>query len=220
MYETDEEVAALQDLLDRSHAGATRHLKAIIHDDRVLSATDLVALLTGMKVLSVATVTAAGEPRVSALDGHFLHGTWSFSTSGTAAKARHLAARPATSVAHVDGEEMAVFSHGRAVPLKKDDTRWTETLEHWKAHYGSSPLDWGEEIVLYDYRPHWMVGYAWKREELMRKRGLAPCSKTVAGTPGLEPATVLRVITAPASRRPARARSRGRSTRCSRRSVR
>ena len=47
MYETDAEVAALQDLLDRSHARSTDHLKAIIHDDRILSASDLVALLTG-----------------------------------------------------------------------------------------------------------------------------------------------------------------------------
>ena len=36
-----------------------------------------------MKVLSAATVTAAGEPRISALDGHFLHGTWTFSTATT-----------------------------------------------------------------------------------------------------------------------------------------
>ena len=115
MYETESEVAALQELLDRSHAGATDHLQSIIDDDRRLTADDLVALLTGMKVLAVATVTAGGEPRISALDGHFLHGTWSFSTSGTAAKARHLAARPQASVAHVDGEEMAVFSHGQAL---------------------------------------------------------------------------------------------------------
>ena len=105
MYETESEVTALQELLDRSHAGATEHLQAIIHDERRLTAADLVALLTGMKVLSVATVTAGGEPRISALDGHFLHATWSFSTSGTAAKARQLAARPQTSVAHIDGEE-------------------------------------------------------------------------------------------------------------------
>jgi hypothetical protein len=172
MYETDEEVAALQALLDRSHASATDHLKAIIHDDRVLSAADLVALLTGMKVLSIATVTAGGEPRISALDGHFLHGTWSFSTSGTAAKARHLQSRPATSVAHVDGEAMAVFSHGEALPMAAGHPRWEETLQHWTDHYGSSPLDWGPDIRFYDYRPRWMVGYAWKRAELMRDRGI------------------------------------------------
>ncbi len=172
MYETDAEVTALQALLDRSHAGSTDHLKAIIHGDRLLAATDLVALLTGMRVLSVATVTAAGEPRISALDGHFLHATWSFSTSGTAAKARHLEARPAVSVAHIDAEAMALFSHGRALPLTREHPRWEETLEHWTRHYGGSPLAWGPDIRFYDYRPHWMVGYAWKRDELMRQRGL------------------------------------------------
>ena len=173
MLETESEVAALQELLDRSHAGATDHLQAIIHDDRRLTAADLVALLTGMKVLSVATVTAGGEPRISALDGHFLHATWSFSTSGTAAKARQLAARPQASVAHIDGEEMALFSHGRALPLTPEHPRWDETLEHWTKHYGGSPLEWGEEIVMYRYRPHWMVGYAWKRAELLRARGIS-----------------------------------------------
>ena len=172
MYETGAEVARLQELLDRSHAGSTDHLKAIIHGDRVLTAADLVALLTGMRVLSVATVTAGGEPRISALDGHFLHGTWSFSTSGTSAKARHLEARPAVSVAHVDGEEMAVFSHGGAVALSPGHPRWDETLDHWTRHYDSSPLDWGPDVRLYDYRPTWMVGYAFQRQELLRRRGL------------------------------------------------
>jgi hypothetical protein len=174
MYETDAEVAGLQALLDRSLAGSTDHLKAIIHGDRILTAEDLVALLTGMKVLCVATVTAGGEPRISALDGHFLHATWSFSTSGTAAKAAHLAARPAVSVAHVDGEDLALFSHGQALPLRPGHPRWEETIEHWTRHYGGSPLEWGPDIRFYDYRPHWMVGYAFQREEVLRRRGLTP----------------------------------------------
>ena len=33
-------------------------------------------------VLNIATVTARGEPRVSAVDGHFLHGHWYFTTDG------------------------------------------------------------------------------------------------------------------------------------------
>jgi hypothetical protein len=178
MYETDAEVAALQALLDRSLAGATEHLNDIIHGDRVLTAADLVALLTGMRVLSVATVTAGGEPRISALDGHFLHGTWSFSTSGTAAKARHLAARPAASVAHIDGEEMALFSHGKALPLTPDHPHWKETLDHWTRHYGGSPLDWGPDIRFYDYRPHWMVGYAFDRKTLLSRRGVEVSTPT------------------------------------------
>ncbi len=174
MLETTDEIAALQRLLDASHASATDHLRSIINDDRRLSARDLVALLTGMKVIAVSTVTARGEPRISALDGHFLHGTWTFGTSGTAAKARHMQARPAVSVAHVDNEELAVFSHGRVERMRESDPDWQETIGHWTAHYGSSPLEWSDEPHMYRYRPHWMVGYAWKRSELLAKRGIEP----------------------------------------------
>lgn len=173
MYETESELDALQDLLEGSHARATEHLRGIIHGDRVLSARDLAALLTGMKVLSLASVTARGEPRISAVDGHFLHATWSFSTSGTSAKARHLRARPAVSVAHVDNEEMAVFSHGHVTDLARTDADFEEILGHWTQHYGGSPLEWGDDIRIYRYHPSWMVGYAWKYDELMAARGLA-----------------------------------------------
>ena len=174
MLETPAELAALQGLLDASHASSTNHLRSIISDERLLSARDLVALLTGMRVLAVATVTARGEPRISALDGHFLHGTWTFSTSGTAAKARHMQARPAVSVAHVDNEELALFSHGQVERMGEPDPDWQETIGHWTAHYGSSPLEWGDDIHMYRYHPHWMVGYAWKRTELLASRGIEP----------------------------------------------
>jgi general stress protein 26 len=171
MYETPEDLDRLQQLLDASHARSTEHLRNIIHGDRVLSARDLVALLTGMKVITVATVTAHGEPRISAVDGHFLHGTWSFSTSGTAAKARHLRDRPSVSVAHVDNEALGVFSHGRVEELAETDADHAETLDHWTRHYGSSPLTWGEDIRIYRYVPSWMVGYAFQRDVLLAERG-------------------------------------------------
>jgi general stress protein 26 len=172
MYETAGELHRLQELLDRSLASSSEHLRDIIKDDRVLSAADVGGLLTGMKVVTVATVTAAGHPRISAMDGHFLHGTWSFSTSAASAKARHMRARPDVSVAHVDGEELAVFSHGRVAEASPEDPDWDETLQHWTSHYGSSPLTWGDDVRLYRYEPHWMVGYAFQREELLRRRGI------------------------------------------------
>jgi general stress protein 26 len=172
MLETPGEVASLQELLDASRASATTHLRTIITDDRALTARDLVALLTGMRVLTVATVTAGGEPRISALDGHFLHATWTFSTDGSSAKARHMRARPAVSVAHVDGEELALFSHGRVEQMRNGDPDWAETLEHWTAHYGESPLGWGDDVRLYRFRPQWMVGYAFDRAALLAKRGI------------------------------------------------
>ncbi len=170
MLETEAELDALQQLLDRSRSGATEHLRGIINDQRALSARDIVGLLLNMKVVSLATVTARGEPRISAVDGHFLHGTWTWSTDGTSAKARHLAARPAVSVAHVDNEDLAVFAHGTAERLRLSDPLWEETLAHWSAHYGSSPLGWGEDIRLYRLAPSWMVGYAFDRAQLLASR--------------------------------------------------
>ena len=120
-------------------------------------------------MISVATVTAGGEPRISAMDGHFLHGTWTFSTSRSSAKAHHLAARSGVSVAHVDNEALAVFSHGHAVEVVGDEL--TRVDEHWTAHYGSSPLSWGD-VVMYRLVPTGMVGYAWKRDDLLAERGI------------------------------------------------
>lgn len=171
MHESSAEIATLQQLLDRSLAHATGHLRSIIHDRRSLAAAELVQLLTGMKVLAVATVTAKGEPRISALDGHFLHGTWTFSTAGSSAKARHLERRAAVSVAHIDGEQFALFSHGRAELMQPGPER-DEVDAHWTTHYGSSPWSWADDVRMYRLRMTWAVAYAFDRDELLAARGV------------------------------------------------
>jgi len=88
------------------------------------------------------------------------------------AKARHLAARPAVSVAHIDNEELAVFAHGAAERLRPADPLWDETLAHLTAHYGSSPLGWGEDIRIYRLAPSWMVGFASDRDRLLSSRDI------------------------------------------------
>lgn len=171
MLETSAETEALQSLLEASRRRATGHLRSIIDDQRTLTATQIVALMAGMKVISCATVTARGEPRITALDGHFLHGTWTFSTAGDSAKARHLEIRPAVSVAHIDGEELALFSHGTAVLIEPGPER-DEVDAHWSAHYGSSPWSWGDDNRVYRLQMSWVVAYAAHREHLLVSRGV------------------------------------------------
>ncbi len=166
MYESDEDLTRLQDLLDRSVQRATEHLTSIVTPERRLSADQLVRVVDGMSTLALSTVTAAGEPRVSGVDGHFLRGRWLFTTSATAAKARHLRARPACSVAHLRGDALGVFTHGRAVVMTpREVPDWVE--EHLVGHYGSSPTTWGDEIVYAWVRPTWMVAYAFDPDALM-----------------------------------------------------
>ncbi|GAB2734379.1 hypothetical protein GCM10027174_03990 [Salinifilum aidingensis] len=162
MYETEAELDELQQLLDASLARSTDHLRSIVTGGSTFTARQLVAVATGTCTLALSTVTARGEPRISGVDGHFLHGRWIFGTARSAAKAAHLRARPAASVAHMRGEQLGVFAHGAAETLNPDegpeDPQWPAVLEHLTGHYGDSPLNWGD-VVYYRLEPHWMVTY-------------------------------------------------------------
>jgi general stress protein 26 len=114
MLETPDELDNLQQLLDRSMAGAGEHLRGIITDERRLPAAELARQLQGMRLLAVATVTADGRPLAGPVDGYFLHGTFWFSSARNSVRMRHLAARPAVSAIHLPGEELAVTVHGQA----------------------------------------------------------------------------------------------------------
>ena len=167
MKETAAEVSALQELLERAYERSTEHLRNIITDPRRLEADDLVRVLTGMCTLNLATVTARCEPRISAVDGHFLHARWVFTTSGSAAKARHLKARPAASLSYVDGERIGVFSHGDVEFLTPEHPDFAEIEAHLTNHYGSSPSSWGDDIVYCRLQPSWMVGYAFDKAAVL-----------------------------------------------------
>ena len=114
MLETTEELAALQTLLDDSAAAAGPHMRGIITDERRMDATQLTRRLQGMRLLTVATVTADGRPLTGPFDGYFLHGSWWFSSGPEAVRIRHLKARPAVSATYLPGEEMSVTVHGQA----------------------------------------------------------------------------------------------------------
>ena len=164
MRETPEELAELQALLDASLSRSTNHLQSIV-TERTLTAAQLTQVLTGMCTLALSTVTAKGEPRISGVDGHFLHGRWYFGTARTAAKARHLTARPAASAAHLRGEDLGVFTHGTVEvlnPAAGDPAAdWPDLLAYFKDFYGDDDaFDWDSEVFYYRLHPHWMTVYA------------------------------------------------------------
>jgi len=117
MYETPEDLAELQGLLDRSFARAGSHLLSIFDAERRLNAAQLCQILTGVRVLNLATVTASGEPRVGPVDGHFHRGRFYFGSSPDSLRFRHIRARPAVSAAHTIGEQLAVIVHGIATVI-------------------------------------------------------------------------------------------------------
>lgn len=117
MHETPEDLAELQDLIDRSYAAAGEHLLRIHDPKRRLDAEQVAERLTGMVLLVLGTVTADGRPIVGPVDGIFYRGKFHFGSSPDSVRFRHISARPQVSATHVPGEELAVTVHGRAVPI-------------------------------------------------------------------------------------------------------
>jgi hypothetical protein len=117
MYETPDDLAALQGLLDRSYDLAGPHLRRIITPERRLTAGQLSERLTGMCLLALATATGDGRPIVGPVDGIFFRGAFHFGSAPDSVRFRHIAARPHVSATHLPGEELAVTVHGRAAPV-------------------------------------------------------------------------------------------------------
>jgi hypothetical protein len=164
VFETPAELDAVQRLLDASFARASEHLKSIMEPQRRLSAERLSAELPSPAVLNIASVTARGEPRVSAVDGHFLHGHWYFTTADQSPKARQLRARPAISASYTPRDGYGVFCHGTAVELPPGDERQM-LVDHFVQTYGMSPEVWGS-IYYARVDASWLVGFAMTDDEM------------------------------------------------------
>src|SRR4051812_48334672 len=117
MRETSADLAAMQALLDRSHAAGGAHLLRILTPERRLTAEQVSERLQGMCLLALATVTADGRPVVGPVDGVFLRGAFHFGSSPDSLRFGHIRARPQVSATHLPGEELAVTVHGRATPV-------------------------------------------------------------------------------------------------------
>jgi pyridoxine/pyridoxamine 5'-phosphate oxidase len=154
---------ALQELLDESFARSSEHLRSIMTEPRRLTAQRLRAELPCPAVLNIASVTAAGEPRISAVDGHFYDDAWHFTTAAPSPKARQLAARPAISASYTPRDGYGVFCHGRAVALDGADRE--RLRQHFVDAYGADPGEWGD-IAYFRIDAAWLVGFAMTAEEM------------------------------------------------------
>jgi Pyridoxamine 5'-phosphate oxidase len=146
--ESPADIEALQDLLDRSYAVAGAHLLRIHTPERRLSAERVIERLTGMCLLTLATVTADCRPIVGPVDGLFYRGAFHFGSSPDSVRFRHIRTRPHVSATHLPGEELAITVHGRAVPvdIQADEGAGFRRalLEVYVPRYGP---DWEEEFL-------------------------------------------------------------------------
>jgi nitroimidazol reductase NimA-like FMN-containing flavoprotein (pyridoxamine 5'-phosphate oxidase superfamily) len=150
VHETPEDIADMQEVLDRSYASAGAHLLRIHTPERRLTAAQISERLQGMCLLALATVTADGRPLVGPVDGILHRGSFHFGSSPDSTRFRHIRARPQVSATHLPGEELSVTVHGRAVAVdQREDLDFRQTLldvytprygEEWEEFIDSGPV--------------------------------------------------------------------------------
>ena len=136
MHETPEDLAQLQELIDRSYAGAGTHLLRIHTPERRLTAEQVADELDGMTLLALATVTADGRPIVGPVDGIFYRGAFHFGSAPDSVRFKHIDERPYVSATHLPGEHLSVTVHGRAVPIEVEGGFRQALLDIYVPRYG------------------------------------------------------------------------------------
>lgn len=119
------------------------------------------ALLFGVQVLNLATVSRACAPRVTPVDGLFFRGRFWFGTASNAVRVAHLRERPQVSASHTRGEELAVIVHGTATMIDVDDPAHAGFADYYREVYAFGWNEWDTPVQfarieasrLYTYRP-------------------------------------------------------------------
>lgn len=152
MHETGQDLQDLQDLLDASYQRSGPHLREVISPERRLDAQQVASMLTGMRLLVLATVTKDGRPIAGPVDGIFYRGSFYFGSSPESVRFKHIARRPWVSASHLPGEELSVTVHGRAAMVDVGSTEhggFRQALldvyvprygESWEAFLDSGPV--------------------------------------------------------------------------------
>jgi Pyridoxamine 5'-phosphate oxidase len=168
MFETPNDLRELTELLDRSYARAGDHLRSIFTPERRIAAGELVALLPGVQVLNLATVTRACAPRVAPVDGLFYRGQFWFGSAAASVRFTHLRERPQVSASHTRGEELAIVVHGTAALIDTGDPAHHGFADYYRNVYGFGWTEWDIPVQfaridasrLYTYRPVHNIGAA------------------------------------------------------------
>jgi len=121
MLESDQEIEAIQKLLDESYLAAGDHLKTIHFEKNRMTAIEVTDHLVGGCICDVATVSPAGKPVVAPMDMFLLHGVCFFNTGPSSIRLRHLESNPNVSIARTVGAEISILIQGSANLIETAD---------------------------------------------------------------------------------------------------
>src|SRR5262249_36167101 len=91
------------------------------------------------------------------------------------------------SATHVDGERLAIFTHGTAQYITADSPDYAPLDAYFTGYYGSSPSTWGPNVVFFRLPPTWRLGYAMDPADFPHPSGHAGTPKDTASRRAVPP---------------------------------
>jgi hypothetical protein len=149
MRETPTDIDTLQHCLTQSIERAGPFLRESFQMPTCsLSARQLIRYFDSIKNIALATVTARGAPRVAPIGAMLLRGQLYIPTVATAARTKHVHQRPAVSLTHFVGSDLAIIVHGQAIVITSSQLLFTDLEDVQHTLTGQSVRDWGDGVYL------------------------------------------------------------------------
>lgn len=140
--ETEQDLTALQSLLDDSYTAAGSHLRSVITPERRLTAEQLTKELTGVCIMSLATSSRDGRPFVAPVDGLFYRGQFWFGSAPNSLRFVHIRRQPHVSASYVPEEEVGITVHGTAAILDVTADEHAGFRDYCMSIYGEDWIGW------------------------------------------------------------------------------
>jgi len=140
VHESASDLAALDDVLARSAAGAGAHLRAAFDSAAWLSASELCEALPGIVEVHLAVLAGDGAPLVAPVDGIWFRGGLWIGLPAASLRARLVVRDPRVSVSFVS-DAVSFILHGAFV-VAADDAFAAHARSLYVAQYG----EWFGEV--------------------------------------------------------------------------
>jgi len=147
LFETDAELAGLQQLLDASHQQVEERMSAIYSPEQRLSAQQL-AGFSGVRLVSIASLNRKGEPRVGPRSAALLHGKFYLAANRDSVTVRRLFVNPMAAITYYENH-LLLMGHGTVGFIPVGESEFARVSPEWKrAFRGGRDALLGTDVFL------------------------------------------------------------------------
>jgi general stress protein 26 len=157
LYETDAELDALDDVVEKSRTKSADHLGSLFGQGEWISGRQIASHLQGLGNVALATVNAAKKPRVAPMEAILFHGKFYVALQKESNRVRQLTRNPTASLTYTRDDDLLIIVNGSTNFVQIGDSTYSELDTEWKKKYGRDVWD---DVLFVGIEPESMIAFA------------------------------------------------------------